>query len=272
VKIIQLSDLHLRGDDKLSFRVADTPKMAQDCFAHLASLPWQPSAIVITGDLADGGEANAYKRLKQFLDPLTVPTYILPGNHDKRDRIRSILPEYCPADQNVAPYLCYSIVSGALRMIFVDGTRPGSHSGHFDEPVAIWLERELAKAPTAPTLLFTHHPPFLTGFGKMDEPYENRDRFAAILMGHPNVRLLCGHLHRSIATQWAGCVAMTAPSVAMQIELDLSPEGGDEFRMETPGYLLHHFHEGVCNSHVCQIYTQASFSGPHRFVDSINQT
>lgn len=270
MKIIQLSDLHLRGDGKLSFRVANTPKLVEDCFAHLDSLPWQPAAIVITGDLADSGNVDAYKRLKQFLDRLAVPVYLLPGNHDKRDRMLSILSEYCPADQSVAPYFCYTVEHYPMRMVFMDGTRPGSHSGHLDESVAVWLERELAKAPTVPTLLFTHHPPFLTGFGRMDEPYENKERLAAILKHYPNVRLCCGHIHRSITTQWAGCIALTAPSVAMQIELDLSPTGGDEFRMETPGYLLHHFHEGACNSHTCQIYAQATFSGPHRFYDSVN--
>jgi 3',5'-cyclic AMP phosphodiesterase CpdA len=270
MKIIQLSDFHLRGDGKLSFRVADTPKMAEACFAHLAALPWRPDAYVITGDLADGGDLGAYQQLKQFLDRLEAPVYLLPGNHDKRDRILSVLPDYCPADPAVAPYLCYTVEGHAMRLVFLDGTRPGSHSGHCDEPVALWLERELAKAPDAPTLLFTHHPPFLCGFGKMDEPYENQERLAAILRSYPKVRLCCGHMHRSITTQWAGCIAVTAPAVAMQIEIDLTPEGGDEFRMETPGYLLHHFHAGVCNTHTCQIFTHATFSGPHRFYDSVN--
>jgi hypothetical protein len=65
-------------------------------------------------------------------------------------------------------------------------------------------------------------------------------------------------------------VVVTAPSISMQLELDLTPRGGDEFRMETPGYLLHHCLDGVLNTHVCQIATQASFAGPYPFVDSVN--
>ena len=270
MKIIQLTDLHLRDDGQLSFNVADTPKMLDDCVKHLQSLKWKPEAIVITGDLADGGDLGAYKLLKKFLSRLDAPIYLIPGNHDKRDRILSVLPEYCPAEPAMAPYLCYTVENMPMRMVFADGSRPGSHSGHLDEPVAAWLETTLAQAPEKMTLLFTHHPPFLTGFGLMDEPYENKERFAGILAKYPNVRLCCGHMHRSIVTNWAGCVALTAPAVAMQIEMDLTPEGGDEFRMETPGYLIHHFYEGVCNTHFCQIPSQATFSGPHRFVNSVN--
>ena len=270
MKIIHLSDLHLRGDDRLSFRVADTPRLVEACFAHLAGLSWSPSAIVITGDLADSGDENAYRRLKDHLGRLSVPVFLLPGNHDRRDRLRSILPDYCPADPAVAPFACYVVDDFAMRLVFVDATRPGSHSAHFEDPVARWPEQTLAQAPTAPTLLFTHHPPFLSGFGVMDEPYENKDRLAAILSDYPNVRLCCGHMHRPIVTQWAGLISVTAPSVSMQIEVDLTPDGGDCFRMETPGYLLHHFHQGVCNTHVCQIFTPTSFSGPHPFVDSVN--
>jgi hypothetical protein len=56
----------------------------------------------------------------------------------------------------------------------------------------------------------------------------------------------------------------------MQMELDLSETGGDEFRMETPGYLLHHWTQGILNTHVCQIATQATFAGPYPFADSEN--
>ena len=270
MKVLQLSDLHLRGDGLLSFRVADTPAMFEECIRHILSLKSQPDMIVITGDLADSGAVSAYELLKKQLDRLPMPVYVLPGNHDKRDNIMNIMPEYCPADPAVAPYLCYTVEGGPMRIVVADGTHPGSHSGHLDEPVAVWLEKTLAAQPGMPTLLFTHHPPFLTGFGLMDEPFENKERFEALLRPYPNVRLCCGHIHRGITTQWSSCVAVTAPAVAMQIEVDLTPEGGDEFRMEASGYLLHHWHEGVCNTHVCQIPSQPSFSGPHRFVGSVN--
>ncbi len=41
---------------------------------------------------------------------------------------------------------------------------------------------------------------------------------AAIIARHRQVeRVICGHLHRSIQTRWAGTIAMTAPSTAHQV-------------------------------------------------------
>lgn len=270
MRILHLSDFHLRGDGGLSFRVVDTRECLETAAKHLRALERRPDAVVVTGDLADSGDAQAYGLLREALEPLGLPVYAVPGNHDRRDRMRDILGPWCPGDPAVAPYLCHVAEQEASRLVMLDTMRPGSHSGHFPEAVAVWLERVLAARPGVPTLLFMHHPPFATGMGAMDEPFENVERLEAILRAAPWVRLCCGHMHRPILTQWAGCLAVTAPAVSMQIELDLSPEGGDCFRLETPGYLLHHLEGGLWNTHVCQIPCTPSFSGPHPFVGSVN--
>ena len=79
-----------------------------------------------------------------------------------------------------------------MRLVMLDTMQPGSHSGHCPEAVAGWLERTLAARPGVPTLLFMHHPPFVTGMGAMDEPFENVGRLADILSRSPWVRLCCG--------------------------------------------------------------------------------
>ena len=104
----------------------------------------------------------------------------------------------------------------------------------------------------------------------MYEPYGNLARLKRWLQEAPWARLCCGHMHRPIFTSWAGVPALTAPAAAMQLELDLSPEGGDTFVMEAPGYILHDLCNGVWNSHVCQIYGTPSYDGPYRFLDSVN--
>jgi hypothetical protein len=157
-----------------------------------------------------------------------------------------------------------------VRLVLIDTVRQGFHAGHCHPQVMDWLEATLARKPDAPTLLFMHHPPFATGLPVMDVPVENVAALAAIIRRYPPTRLCCGHIHRPILGQWMGVPVVTAPSVAMQIELDLSEKGGDEFRMETPGYLLHHWICGVLNTHVCQIPTPASFAGPYPFLDSGN--
>ncbi|MEG2172196.1 MAG: phosphodiesterase [Desulfovibrionaceae bacterium] len=268
--IVQLSDMHLRGDNSLSFRVVNTQYWLDAAAAHLLTLARRPDALVITGDLADSGDEHAYHLLRAALEPLKIPIFAVPGNHDRRDRMRAIIGEWCPASPDMAPLLCGTSTIGDALLVLLDTLEPGSHSGHCPPRMADWLEHTLTRAAGRPVLVFMHHPPFITGMGAMDEPFEHQAALEAVLRRHPQVRLCCGHMHRPIITQWAGCMALTAPSVSMQIDLDISPEGGDTFRMETPGYLLHHWNGQHWNTHVCQIPCTPSFSGPHPFVDSVN--
>ena len=104
----------------------------------------------------------------------------------------------------------------------------------------------------------------------MDEPFEHVDALAAIVQRNPQLRLCTGHLHRALCTVWVGRVCVGAPAVSMQMELDLSPAGGDAFIMEAPGYVIHHSYVGNVTSHFCQIPGMPSYSGPHPFAGVIN--
>lgn len=268
MRVLQLSDFHLRGDGQLSFKVADTRRCLDDLLKHLQSLGWTPDAMVLTGDLADNGDAKAYEILKDALTPLCPRVYAIPGNHDRRDRMRAIIPEWC--GKELPNSLCQTVEDLPVRLILLDSMAPGSHSGHFPPEQANWLRAGLAKKPNAPTLVFIHHPPFKSGMGAMDEPFENVDELKDILQSSPWATLACGHMHRPIVTRYAGLLAMTSPAIAMQLELDLSPQGGDTFRMEASGYLLHHYENGQLNSHACQIPGKPSFAGPYPFADKVN--
>lgn len=270
MQILQISDLHLRGDGRLSFRKVDTPACMRVMADYLHSLTSKPDAIVITGDLADSGDEHAYHMLYEALSDLPMPIYAVPGNHDRRDRMRAILRGWVPEESPVPPRICHCVDMGDLRLVLLDSMEPGSHSGHCPEAMARWLDACLQEAPAKPALIFMHHPPFLTGMGVMDEPFEGAALLREVLERAPGARLCCGHMHRPIFTLWAGCPTLTAPSVSMQIDLDLTPGGGDAFRMEMPGYLLHHWDGVYLNSHVCQIPAEADFSGPHPFADSVN--
>ena len=276
MRILQISDFHLRGDGKLSFQVVDTASFLKSTKAHLEHVfaldGQKPDMIVVTGDIADSGDEKAYLMVYEALSSFNVPVYAVPGNHDRRDRMVRILKGWTIPNPQTAPFLCYAVQTEEARLLFLDTLNPGSHAGHMREAELAWLDNELQSNKNVPTLIFMHHPPFITGLPAMDEPFENREQMRTVLMKAPWARLCCGHMHRPIFTVWAGVPCVTAPAASMQIELDFSSEGGDTFRMETPGYLLHDFEDGVFNTHVCQIYKKTEFDGPYPFAGKVNPT
>jgi 3',5'-cyclic AMP phosphodiesterase CpdA len=270
MKIVQLSDLHIRSGRALAFNAADSAYALERMVEHLQHMTPQPDCIVVSGDLAEHGEKDAYALVAQILSPLKPSLYVLPGNHDNRENLLAAFAAHCPADQEAAPCLCYTIEDGPVRLVIVDGSIPNAHSGCLHPTAARWLEKKLAVKKEIPTLIFTHHPPFSSGLGLMDEPYQNAEEFARILRGNPQARLCCGHLHRGMVTVWEGGLALCSPPLVMSIVPDFTPTGGDKFTLGTPSFLIHHYHCGQINSHFCEIPGDFPYAGPYSFAHPIS--
>ncbi len=283
MRIFQISDFHLRGDGKLSFQKADTIEAANKTIEYFLNMKEYelPEFFVVTGDLADGGTQEGYEIIRSYLHKLPRPVYIVPGNHDKRDFFLNMFPDEAPAEECIKPYICYSIDDKDIRAIVVDTSKPGCHYGGMSGEVAEWLDQKIMEYPDKPTLVFTHHPPFVTGLPAMDEGFENADRFHDILKKHKNVKLCTGHMHTLISTMWNGVPAITCPPISMLMEVDfrhkdgpdVSPEekadnfkgGGDRFYLGNPHYLVHDLIDGMINTHSVTIPAGADYSGPWPF-------
>lgn len=222
MKVIQISDFHLRGDGKLSFQKADTMKALHQTIDYFCSMKDYelPEFFVVTGDLSEGGTREGYEFMREGLRKLPRPVYIVPGNHDKRDFFLEMFTEETPVKEDIKPYICYTIDEYPVRVIIIDTSKPSCHSGGLSDRVAEWLEERITEYPEKPTLVFTHHPPFVTGLPAMDEGFDQADRLAQILNKHENVTLCCGHMHTAIFTSWHKIPCVTCPPIAMQMEVD----------------------------------------------------
>jgi Icc protein len=78
--------------------------------------------------------------------------------------------------------------------------------------------------------------------------------------------VVCGHLHRHITRRFGGTIAMTAPSPAHQVALDLDPQAASRFRMEPPGYLLHWWHP--VHGLVTHLAASGDYGALHPFFDA----
>lgn len=240
--VAQITDLHISTEGSLAYGRYDTSNTLSRCIAHLLRRRPAPDVVLATGDLVDAGSEAEYRRLRLLLAPLTMPLYLIPGNHDDRDAMRRVFRDHVylgPAGEPAR----YSVAGYALRLLALDTTVRGETGGALDEAQIDWLDGELAATPREPALVFLHHPPFRTGIARMDTiglAAASAERLGAILSRHAQVQLLtCGHVHRAIQVRWHGTVASVCPSTAFQYRLNLEDPKLEPSPHEPPAYQLH---------------------------------
>jgi Icc protein len=238
--LAQLSDMHVTPRGTLLSGRIDTAAFLKRALDWLNRLPTPADALLLTGDLVDGGSDEEYAYLRELLTSVPMPVYMIPGNHDAREPLRrafadaSWMPDSGPIQ--------YVIDEHPVRIIALDSHVPGEPHGELDSAQLAWLEARLAEDSSKPTVLMVHHPPFVTGIDFMDSIRLARgaDELGVIVERHSQVeRLLCGHVHRAMEIRWHGTLVMTAPSSAHQILLEFDPSAPEGFTLEPPGVRLH---------------------------------
>ncbi|HKW80100.1 MAG TPA: phosphodiesterase [Casimicrobiaceae bacterium] len=263
--LCQISDLHIKTPGSLAYRVVDSAAYLRRCVDHLLAAGQRPDVVVVTGDLTDSGRSEEYAHLRALLDPLPMPVYLLPGNHDDRAALRASFPDHAYLFQ-MDRFVQYAVDAAPLRLIALDSTIPGASGGELCPLRLAWLEARLSEAARQPVVIVTHHPPFATGIGHMDSiGFADPGALEAIVRRYPNVeRVLCGHLHRAIQVRFGGTIASTCPSPAHQVALDLDADAPSRFVLEPPGYELHWWDAARARlvSHTAFI---GDFAGPYPF-------
>jgi 3',5'-cyclic-AMP phosphodiesterase len=235
----QITDTHISTPDSVNDRYFRTAEHLERAVRHLNRLEPRPDVVLATGDLVERGEPEEYARLRGLLDRLAMPCYVIPGNHDSRENLARAF-----ADAGYLPrsgFLHYTVEDRPVRLVGLDTLVPGEPGGRLCAERLAWLDTRLAEEPARPTLVFMHHPPFVTGMTPMDEMgLEGREELAAVIRRHPQVeRLACGHVHRPMIRRFAGTVATTSPATAHQLALVLQPARHLAVIMEPPACTLH---------------------------------
>lgn len=203
--LIHVSDPHfLAGGARLGGRYDVEENFARTLDAIRRVHP-HPAAIVITGDLADLGEPDAYRRLRAAVEPVaaeldTVVIWVA-GNHDERPALRAGLLDLAPTEEPVTGVWDLD----GLRLIALDTTVPGWHHGDLDRGQLDWLARILEEPAPHGTLLAMHHPPLPSHLPLFDIlELQHQDELAAVIRGTDVRGILAGHLHYSAHGTFAG--------------------------------------------------------------------
>lgn len=237
MKLVHLTDPHFVAPGQRLYGL--DPRERLDAAVDSINL-LHPDAdlVVITGDLAHWGEAQAYAGLDACLASLTMPCVLLMGNHDDRPALLAQFP-YLRCDPSGFVQSVRDV--RGTRLLFLDTQQPGTHAGWYCEQRMAWLANQLEAGRGRPHLLFMHHPPFDVGLPTMDRiGLQQKAAFGELVKPHlPDIRhLFFGHVHRPISGNWLGLSFSTLRATNHQVWLDFAATADIPGSHEPPAYAV----------------------------------
>ncbi len=218
--IAHISDTHFLGGNRpLHGEVAPEENLLR-ALVQLERSALNPEAIVFTGDLADRAEPDAYRRLREIVEPaaarMGAQVVWVMGNHDERFQFsRELLDEPGTAEPRDRVY----DING-LRIIAFDSTVPGYHHGDMTDAQLGWLASVLSTPALHGTLLAMHHPPIPTPLELMALlELHGQSRLSEVIRGTDVRGILAGHLHYTTHSLFAGVPVSVAAATCYTMDL-----------------------------------------------------
>lgn len=240
--LAQISDLHIKRPGLLAYKKVNTTEYLRACIAKVNALLPKPDVLIITGDLADFGAAPEYQSLRRELSALTIPYYLMVGNHDHRSALREAFPDHAYLNTG-SSFVHYAIDFDEISVLALDTQDLPNSGGRLCAERLSWLAEQLAQRRDKTVMIAMHHPPFDCGIEHMDKQglaAGDSQKLEALLSSYHNVeRIICGHVHRSAFTLFANTIASICPSPAHQVAYDLRENGPSAFIMEPPAFHVH---------------------------------
>ncbi len=218
--LLHLSDTHLVAGDGALYGDVDSAARLSAIVADIEASGTHPEAIVVTGDVADKGEAGAYVRIRDIVEPaarrIGAQVIWAMGNHDERGAFRQELFGLQPTDRPVD--FVYDV--NGLRVITLDTSVPGAHHGEVSPAQLDWLAEVLSEAAPHGTILAMHHPP-VPSVQDLAVLVELRDQaaLAEVIEGSDVISIIAGHLHYSTSAVFAGVPVSVASATCYTQDL-----------------------------------------------------
>lgn len=223
------------SDPILLAQVTDSHLLAQTTAELRGCNPWNslktvledvvrcsPDGLLLTGDLAEQGESEAYGHLVNTISPLGLPTYWLPGNHDSLPVLQQAF-QNLPLSQGLT-----SVDLGPWQLILLDSVLPHAKfgEGYLASQQLQQLQACLQSQPNKPTLIALHHHPIPVGIDWVDQmQVQNAHEFLTLVEQFSHIKLVVfGHIHHEFQQHTVnGLSFYGCPSTYFQVT---SPEIG----------------------------------------------
>lgn len=230
LRFVHFTDTHIVRPG-VQVRDVDTCRTLGRVVDAVNNLKPRPAFVIVGGDLAspdlepdvragirestDGDYELAYTVLGEILERLTVPTYMLMGNHDRRGPFRRVvLREPAPEDQ---PHRYVVDVDG-YRLCALDSLDPGKKPGLLGGGQLEWLRDRLREAADRHAVIAVHHHAVPVGVQRLDvQMLTDADALWDVIREAGNVRgVLCGHVHLQHGAVRDGVPVFITPSTCFQ--------------------------------------------------------
>lgn len=235
MKFIHITDSHLVSPGK-QLHGLDPAERFTRCIDDICKHHQDAACCVITGDLAERGEASAYAFLREQISRLKMDCHLIVGNHDLRE---PYLESFGDSTLDDNGFVQYTAKTQAGVFVLIDTVEYGTHGGIYCEQRQNWLRTTLAEHRDQPVYLFMHHPPFNLNFPSIDAiSLAEQEAFAEIVQPYSNIRhLFFGHAHRPVSGNWRGISFSSLRGTNHQLNLDFS-DNDISYNSEPPEYSI----------------------------------
>lgn len=185
----------------------DTALALEKTIAKINNLVNRPDVIIVTGDLAEDGSGTTYQRFRTLLSEgkVTIPVYVLPGNHDDISQMRSAFNGdgiYCTSAEKL----------GDWGVIFVNSQVIRRSYGYVNPSELAELKKNISSFDGLPILVAIHHTPseLCPSYGCQ---LKNSEEFTTLINSHENIKgVIAGHIHTASEIDVGSHTQFTTPS------------------------------------------------------------
>jgi len=210
VRLVQLTDTHIiKTPGELLYGV-DSAAALIDAVDAIGKLSPAPSAILLTGDIAQDGHTHSYQRVKTILQTMDLPVFALPGNHDDLQLMVAAL-----VDDKIT--ICSTVAFGAWRCLFLNSTVAKQDHGFVTKEAMHNLTKTLQQNNQQPTVIAMHHGP-TAECSAFDCQLKNRAELLALLHDFSCVKaVVAGHVHCEADQTHQGVRLLATPSTFLHV-------------------------------------------------------
>lgn len=224
MRIAFITDLHIGANGEKPMGV----DVRQNFLQALGQLEYiRPNCLVVGGDICNaGGDRATYTWVKEVLNALPFPHYVIAGNHDDSGMLANVFNK---THDLVGSELYYALPLEGYPTLFLDSAK-----GQFSPKQWAWLREYFRALRDNNVLVFMHHPPLPADVAFMDEhyPFRQSEEFLQLVRDLPcHVTVVCGHYHVEKVVQRGNLLVLLSPSTFYQLKQDTPDFAVDHYRI-----------------------------------------